>query len=190
VGASAALRLRWLLAVLAIIVVLTGGWPLVSTTVANLRPLVAGTTVTIGPSAVSSGRITVGPGWSVLSSSTNPHQSYLFGRGAVRLSVRYVRLTRTGDRRGLWRALRQMLRLGYPGLTPGRPRPIVVADGNRGLIGQLSGRGRSGKAAVVAAPAAPFAIEMIMVGPSSSNALQLAVGLPVLRSLRFPAAAR
>jgi hypothetical protein len=190
VGTSAALRLRWLLAVLATILVLTAGWPLISTTVAGLRPLIAGATVTVGPSATSSGRITVGPGWSVLTSSTNPHEYYSFGRGAVRLLVRYVRLTRAGDRRQLWQGMRQMLRVGYPGLTPGRPRPIIVADGSRGLIAHLSGPGRSGKAAVVAAPAAPFAIEIVMVGPSSASAVLVAVGLPVLRSLRFPAATR
>ncbi|MGH3303097.1 MAG: hypothetical protein ACRDOK_15730 [Streptosporangiaceae bacterium] len=189
-GPGAGLRLRWLLAVLAVIVVLTAGWPLVGSTVAGHRPLAAGTTITVGPTAASSGRVTVGPGWSVMTASTNPHWYYSIARGPLRMSVRYVSLARAGEPGALWRGLRQILRIGNPGVTPGRPRQLTTADGSRGLIAALSGPGRTGQAAVVAAPARPFAIEMIMTGPSRTARAVRAAGMPIIRSLRLPAAAR
>jgi hypothetical protein len=182
-------RLRWLLAVLAVIVTLTAGWPLVSTTVAGDRPLAAGTTVTVGPSRASSGRVTVGPGWSVLTARSDPNRSYSLARGALRLSVRYVSLVSPPAQASLWRGLRQVLRIGNPGLTPGRPRVFTTSDGSQGLIAFLSGPGRTGQAAALAAPDGTFAIEMIMLGPPGTARVMRSAGLPVLRSLRFPAAA-
>lgn len=125
-----------------------------------------------------------------MTASSNPQQYYLFGRGAVRLSVRYVSLATPGERAMLWQGLRQLLRIGNPGVTPGRLEVMTTADGNRGLIATLSGPGRTGRAAVVAAPSGSFAIEMIMLGPSSTAPVIRTSGLPVMRSLRFPAAAR
>lgn len=187
---GAGLRLRWLLGVLAVIVVLTAGWPLVSATVAGHRPLAAGTTITVGPTASSSGRVTVGPGWSVMTANSNPKQYYAIDRGPVRLSVRFVRLARTGQSGPLWRGLLQILRIGSPGVTPGRPQVITTADGGRGVIAALSGPGRIGRAVVVAAPDRPYAIEMIMLGPASTLQAMHASGMPIIRSLRFPAATR
>jgi hypothetical protein len=176
--------------VLAVIVLLTAGWPLVSSTVAGHRPLAAGATLTVGPSATDSGRVTVGPGWSVLTANSNPHQYYSRSRGQVRLSVRYVGLARLGQQGQLWRGLRQILRIGSPGVTAGRPRPFTTAGGGRGLMADLAAPGRTGRAAVVTAPARPFAIELIMLGPASSAAAMQHSGLPIMRSLRFPVAAR
>jgi hypothetical protein len=189
-GSSARSRLRWLFVVLAVIGLLTAGWPLISTTVAGHRPLAADTTVRIGPTAADSGRVTVGAGWSVLTANTNPDEFYSFSRGALRLQVRYVSLPRRGDNGPLMQGMRQILRIGFPGVTPGRPHVITTADGSHGLIAVLSGPRQTGQAAVVVAPARAYAIEMIMLGPpSTARAIQTA-GLPVIRSLRFPAAAR
>jgi hypothetical protein len=174
--------------VLAVITLLTAGWPLISDTVAGHRPIPAGTTITVGPTAAESGRVTVGPGWSVLTANSDPRQYYSFGRGALQLSVRYVSLSRPGENGPLIRGMRQILRISNLGVTAGRPRTITTADGSRGLIAVLSGPGRTGQAAVVVAPARAFAIEMVMVGPPSTLGAIHAAGLPVIRSLRFPAA--
>jgi hypothetical protein len=176
--------------VLAVIVVLTAGWPLVSATVAGHQPVAAGTTVTVGPSGTESGRVTVGPGWSVLTASSNPQQYYSFSRGALRLTVRYVSLARVGERGPLFKGMRQILRIGYPGVTAGRPQVLITAAGDHGLTASLSGAGHTGQAAVVAAPTQPFAIEMVLLGPPSTVRAVRAAGLPVIRSLRFPAAPR
>jgi hypothetical protein len=176
--------------VLAVIVVLTAGWPLVSSTVAGHRPLAAGTTVTVGPSAAESGRVRVGPGWSVLTANSNPQRFYSLSRGALRLSVRYVSLAGIGARAPLMQGMRQLLRIGYPGVRAGRPQVLRTAAGGRGLMVLLSGAGRTGRAAVVASPDRAFAIEMVLVGPSSTVRAIETAGLPVVRSLRFPAAAR
>jgi hypothetical protein len=186
---GASLRLRWLLGVLAVIVVLTAGWPLVSSTVTGHRPIAAGTTITVGPTASSAGRVTVGPGWSVTTANSNPKQYYAIARGPVRLSIRFVRLARTGQPGPLWRGLRQILRIDSPGVTPGRPQVITTADGRRGIIAALSGPGRIGRAVVVAAPARPFAIEMIVLGPPGTLRAMHASGMPIIRSLRFPVTA-
>jgi hypothetical protein len=176
--------------VLAVIVVLTAGWPLVSATVAGHRPVAAGTTVAVGPSGTESGRVTLGPGWSGLTASSNPRQYYSFSRGALRLSVRYVGLARVGERGPLFRGMRQILRLGYPGVTAGRPEVLITAAGDSGLTASLAGAGRTGQAAVVAAPTQPFAIEMVVLGPPNTARAVQAAGLPVIRSLRFPAEPR
>lgn len=175
---------------LAVIVLLTAGWPLISTMVAGHRPLAADTTVAVGPTSASSGRVTVGAGWSLLTANTNPEEYYSFGRGALQLQVRYVSLLRPGDNGPLLRGMRQILRIGIPGIVAGRPRVITSADGSRGLIAVLSGPHRTGQAAVFAAPAGAFAIEMIMLGPPSTARAIHDAGLPVIRSLRFPRAAR
>ena len=174
---------------LAVIAVLTAGWPLVSSAVAGHRPLAAGTTVTIGPSAAESGRVTVGPGWSVLTASSNPQRYYLFSHGALRLSVRYVGLFQPAEGEQLLQGMRELLRIGHPGVRPGRPRVISTVDGRRGLTALLSGPGQTGQAAVFLAPTRVFAIEMILLGPSSAASTIRAAGVPVLQSLRFPAAA-
>jgi hypothetical protein len=176
--------------VLGVIVVLTAGWPLVSMAVADHRPLAAGATVTVGPSAAESGRVTVGPGWSVLSANSNPRQFYSFARGGLRLSVRYVSLAGIGERARLLQGMRELLRIGDPGVTAGRPRALTTVDGSRGLIATLSGPDRTGRAAVVVSPARAFAIEMVLLGPPSTVRAIEAAGLPVIESLRFPAAAR
>jgi hypothetical protein len=176
--------------VLAVIVVLTAGWPLVSTTVAGHRPLAGGTSVTVGPTAAESGRVTVGPGWSVLTANSNPQQFYSLGRGALRLSVRYVSLPSSTGPGQLWRGLRQVLRVGNPGVMVGRLQVITTLNGSRGLTAVLSGAGHTGQAAVFPAPTGRFAIEMIMLGPPGTAPAMRAVGVPVLRSLRFPAARR
>ncbi len=175
---------------LAVIVVLTAGWPLVSSTVAGHRPLAAGKAITVGPTTQDSGRVTVGRGWSVLTASSNPEQYYLFSRGALQLSVRYVSLPRSGEQGPLLRGMRQVLRIGNPGVRPGPPLAFVTADGSKGLMTVLYGPGRTGRAAVVAAPTRPFAIEMVLLGPPSAMRAIVAFGLPVLTSLRFSAAAR
>lgn len=175
---------------LAVIVVLTAGWPLVSTAVAGHRPLAAGATVRVGPTVAESGRVTVGPGWSVLTASTDPRQFYSLRRGALRLSVRYVYVTSAAGPGQLWQGLRQLLRVGNPGVTPGRPQVITTVDGSRGLTAALSGAGQTGRAAVFAAPTGRFAIEMIMLGPPSTAPAMRIAGLAVLHSLRFPAARR
>jgi hypothetical protein len=176
--------------VLAVIVALTAGWPLVSAMVSGNRPLAPGTTVTVGPSAADSGRVTVGRGWSVLTANTNPRQFYSLGHGALRLSVRYVspiKLARPGE---LWQGLRQMMRVANPGVSPGRLQVITTRAGDRGLTAALSGHGQTGRAAVFPAPARRFAIEMIMIGPPSTARTIRTAGLPILESLHFPAAAR
>jgi hypothetical protein len=171
--------------VLAVIVILTAGWPLVSATVTGHHPLADGATIAVGPTSASAGHVTVGPGWSVMTASSNPQHFYSLGHGAVQMSIRYVSLA--GEQDQLWPGLRQILRIVDPGVALGQPRPVTTADGSRGLVADLSGSGRAGEAQVVAAPARTFAIEMILVAPSSTAQAMRAAGRPVLRSLRLGA---
>ena len=84
------LRLRWLVIVVAVMALLTAGWPLLNIAVANRHPLAAGARLTVGTSPSNSAVVTVGAGWSLLSEQSNPMQGYLLQRGRVELSITHV----------------------------------------------------------------------------------------------------
>src|SRR5215469_15692950 len=95
-GPAAALRgsvrLRWLAIIIAVMAVLTAGWPLVSRVVSDHRHLAAGTRLKLGTSQQSSATVTVGPGWTMLTGESNPRQIYLIDRGLVHMTIAYAAL--------------------------------------------------------------------------------------------------
>lgn len=179
-------RLRWLLAVIVVMALLTAGWPLVSSTVASQRPLAAGSRLTVGPGHGRSATVTVGPGWFLQSGSSDPRRGYSLQHGPVRLSIFFVALA-SGQTPLLPAGLRRMVRLGYPGVVLGELQPITTAGGYRGLTGKLSDGGRAGVAAIFPGPARAFAIEMITMAPRRAARTVQTVARPIVLSLRFPA---
>lgn len=181
------LRLRWLLIVVAVMAVLTAGWPLLNMAVANRRPLAAGSHLTVGTGPSSSAVITVGPGWSLLSAQSNPMLGYVLQHGQIQLSINHVALVAGNQVPRLWRGLREILALSDPGVRLTRPVLIMRDHKLRAITGAIIGTRLVGSASIVPGPSRQFGIEMIALAPRGTNAARRLLAIMVMRSLRFPA---
>jgi hypothetical protein len=114
-SASPRARLRWLLIVVAVMVLLTAGWPLLNGLVADRQKLLAGTSLRVGPSGPDSASVRVGPGWTLQPAETDPRQRYVLRRGAVAVSIDYLSLIGThraaGQAAGVWGGLRRVFQV-------------------------------------------------------------------------------
>jgi hypothetical protein len=184
-------RLRWLLAVVSVMALLTAGWPLLNTAVSDKLPLTRGAALRIGPGGPNSATLRVGPGWSLRPAESNQARGYSLRRGAASLSIAYVTLAERSEAPLLWDGLRAILRIRSPGLRLGSPAAITSIQGRAGLTGTLTSRGAAGAAAIFVGPAGTFAIEVIGLAPwSPGGAAAIAAIRIVIRSLVFPAAPR
>lgn len=184
------LRLRWLIAVVAVMVVLTAGWPLLNLAVSDRQALKPGTRLVIGAGAASSARITVGPGWAMAPAQSNPQLGYHLDRGPVSLAADYVALQAGTSRSQLWAGLRSALRVDQPGASLGKPRTVISAQGRTGLAGTVVTGNRSGTVTIFPAPSGKFAIEMLLLAPQGTGQANLATAQRIVRSVLFPAARR
>jgi hypothetical protein len=182
--------LRWLIIVVAVIVVVTVGWPVVSLAVSDDHPVAAGQPLTIGPDSALSATFTPGRDWVVRSAETDPILHWSLSDGAVDVAVVYVMVISPSQVGRLWPGLQSDLRLGDGSARLGRPAGITSAAGSSGLTGTLTANDRAGQAAVFAGPSGKFAIEIVSVAPVQDGAAARAAAALVARSLRFPAAAQ
>lgn len=179
--------MRWLVAVVAVMVVLTAGWPLINSEVSNRHALPPGTRLTVGPGHGMSGQITVGPGWSLLSAGSDQLHVYSLRNRVVELDVDYVGLVNIAQMRQLWAGLRELLKVRYAGVYLG-PRSVTTsANGRIGMTRALSGAHRTGLVTVFVGPSRRFAVEMIMLVPRGARYALLVPGLKIIRSMQFPA---
>jgi hypothetical protein len=183
-------RIRELVLVVAVIAALTAGWPLINLAVSDRQPVPAGRTMSVGPNTAHSASFTVGPGWSIQSSATNPRLGYVLRHGAEEMSLMYVALAGPAQLPALWSGLRKILRLGDSAARLGKPAPITSARGREGLTGLLTEDGRRGRATIYQAPVGNFAIEMVSLGPRGAPPAGLAAALRVTLSIMFPAEPR
>jgi len=144
---------------------LTAGWPLLSMSVSNHQVLLAHTKLTIGPGNGNAARFTVGPGWSLVPSKTDPRLDYSFRRGHVGMTVSYVALNSRARPVQLWPGFRNVLRLTYPGTKLGQPAVIPMAPDRLGAIGSLSGNREHGFGTIFTSKSRNFAVEMIVLAP-------------------------
>ena len=182
--------LRSLIIVLAVIVALTVGWPVVSRAVSDDQPVAAGQPLTIGPAGSHSATFTPGPDWAVHSAETNTVESWRLSHGPVDLTVAYVTLLSRSQAWRLWAGLQRTLLLGDASARLGRPATFTSADGGQGLTGTVTANDLAGQAAVFVGPDADFAIEIVSAAPVDDRAAAQAATALVARSLRFPAAAK
>jgi hypothetical protein len=191
-GAAAAprgsLRLRWLVIVVAIMAVLTAGWPLLNLAVSDNSRVAANTRLSVGPSHKNSAQVTVGPGWQMQSDETDPHTAYSLRRGGVTMSIVYVDLLSRSDVDGLWRGLGQLLRISHPGTSLSAPRRITSVHGLPGDAGLVTSPTVRGTAAVFANRPRQYAIEMVIIGSRGTPLANLIAAQRIMRSLLFPAA--
>jgi hypothetical protein len=178
------LRLRWLVIVVAVMAVLTAGWPLLNTSVANRHPLAAGSRLTVGTSP-SSGVVTVGAGWSLLSDQSNPTQGYLLQRGNLQLSITHVGLLNRVQLPQMRRGLMRILSVSNPGIRFSKPAFITTRDGLRAITTVVTGGRQIGTATIVRGPSGTFGIVMLALAPRGTSGALHAAAARVMVSLRF-----
>src|SRR5258708_2103113 len=177
-------RLRWLLAVVTVMALLTAGWPLLNSAVSDNLLLSRGAALRIGPGGPNSATLRVGQGWSLRPAESDPARGYSLRRGAASLSIAYVSLAERSQAPLLWDGLRAILRIRNPGLRLGSPEAMTSRQGRPGLTGALTSRGAAGAATIFVGPAGTFAIEMIVLAPRSpGGAAALAAIRIFVRSL-------
>jgi hypothetical protein len=173
--------------IVAIMAVLTAGWPLVNAAVANKQPLAAHSRLTVGSGAGSAAVVTVGPGWSMLAQESNPYQIYLLSRGAVELSILHVNLVNRNQVRQLWAGLRRILSVSDPGIRLGPPH-VRTVHGLRAITGLMSSSQKVGTATIYPAPSRQVAVEMLVFAPRGTSAAIRAAASQIVSSLRFAVA--
>jgi hypothetical protein len=183
-------RVRWLIAVVAVMAVLTAGWPLVSLAVSDNQPAAAGRPLTVGPDSTHSALFTPGRGWVVRSAETDPKQAWVLRRGPADVSVTYVTLISHPPVEQVWLGLQDILRVDSPSAHLGKPALVANPRGGKGLTGTVTENGRAGQAAIFPGPTGDFAIEIVAAAPAQDSPVARAAAVQVVRSLRFPAASR
>ena len=182
-------RLRWLLTVVAVMTVLTAGWPLLNSAVSDNLPLAQGAAIRIGAAGAHSAVVRVDRGWSLRPAESNPTQGYLLHRGAATVSIAYVSLASRSQAPRLWDGLRAILRLRSPALKIGEPTVITSRQGRAGLTGAVASRNTAGAATIFVGPSGTFAIRLIVLVPRNARgAAALAATGKLVRSVVFPAA--
>jgi hypothetical protein len=174
------LRLRWLVIVVAVMAVLTAGWPLLNMTVANRHPLAAGR-LTVG-TRPSTGVVTVGPGWSLLSAQSNPAQGYLIQRGNLQLSITHVGLLNREQLPEMWRGLMRILSVSNPGIRFSKPA-FITRHGVRAITSVVTDKRQIGTATIVRGPSGTFGIEMLALAPRGTSGALHAAAARVMASL-------
>jgi hypothetical protein len=172
--------------VIIVMATLTAGWPLLNRAVSDRQRIAPDSTLILGPSQSAAAAITVGPGWSLVTSQTDPHEDYALRRGVVALTMTYVSLLNGRQVTDLWAGLRMILKISHPGVSLGPPAAFTTSSGRRGLIGTLSSPAIFGTATVVAAPRHGFAVEMILIAPRHVTRLNLIAAHQIIRSLHMP----
>ncbi|MGC0416655.1 hypothetical protein [Embleya sp. AB8] len=180
-------RARWWgpLAVVAVLVLLVGGWSLIDSAIAGDKGIRAGTVFRVGPDDRHYAWFRVGPGWTLDQAATTPSQVFVLRHGDVDLSVAYLSLPRTEDADALWTGLRDTVRVADRHARLGAAGPTIAAAGARGLVGTLTQSGDIGRAVIYPGPGNTFAIRLIALAPPATAAAQWPPVQDVLRSLTF-----
>jgi len=169
---------------------LTAGWPLLDSAVANRQPLATGAKVTVGPGPGSSATVTVGPGWYLQPAESNPALVYILRRGAVLLLIRRVSLVDRQQVSRIWLGMRLMLSVTRPGSMLSGPVSITTAHRFKALTGRITALMFTGIATVVPGPSGDFAVAMMALAPRGTNPALLAAAHQVMTSVTFVKADR
>ncbi len=169
---------------------LTAGWPLVDTAVANRQPLAAGSRLAIGSGAGNSAVFTVGRGWSLAPEQSDPNQGYLLRRSAVEVSILRVNLVNRSQAQHLWAGLRQILAVSSAGVRVGRVMYVRAPGGILRSTGVIATAQKVGTATIALAPSRQFAVVILVLAPRGTRLAMRAAGARIVRSLRFTAVRR
>jgi len=184
-AASPRVRIRWLVAVVTVMALLTAGWPLLNKIVADSRPLAAGTSLTIHPGGAVSARMGIGRGWRMMPAESNPRQRYLLRAGPAMLTVSAASLPAPVSDAELWAGMRQLLRLTHSGARVGGMTPFISTTGQAGIAGPFAVGAEAGTAIVFIAPADTATLQVVVLAPrSDADRVQAATRL-LIRSVTF-----
>jgi len=189
-SASPRARLRWLLIVVAVMVLLTAGWPLLNALVPGKQRLAADALLRVGPDGPKSASVRVGPGWILRPADSDPRQGYQLRRGVVTAFIGYVSLIGTYHAAGLWNGLRRALQVTNPGVRLGKPVPVTSGQHRPGLSASATGTRSNGAVTFLVGPSGTYAIELVVLAPRYARSAATAASLLLIRSLRFPAVGR
>jgi hypothetical protein len=183
--ASPRVRIRWLVAVVAIMVLLTAGWPLLDQIVADSRPLAAGTSLTIGPGGAATAKMSIGRGWRLMPAESNPRQQYLLRAGPALMTVSAAALPGPASDAELWAGMQQVLRVSHSGVRVGRMTPFISTTGQAGITGPVAIGAEAGTATVFIAPADMATLQVVVLAPRSDADRVLAATRLLIRSVTF-----
>ena len=181
---AGSVRVRWLVLVVAVMVGLTAGWPLLNTVVANRQAVAAGPQ-SIGSGPANSGHVKVGHGWTLAPAQSNPRLEMSMSRGPVTMSAAFVRLPAGWHAGQLWAGLGSTLRIRRPGARLGAARVTTNVQGLTGLVGSLVQGDLSGTATIFPAPSRRFAVVMLLLAPRHTRLVDLAGAHKLIRSIQF-----
>jgi len=180
--------------VVAVMILVTAGWPLVSRLLADDQRLAPGTLLKLGPGRDAASLRVPNAGWSLSRSNSDPNRAYVLshrGRGAgrsLKLTASFVDVGDPADVPLLWSGLRKLVAVSDAAGRLGPPRPVRGADGTAGSTGALTSRGRSGTATVWVAADGGSAVEVtVLADAGAGSAAALAAARPLVRSVAFPA---
>ncbi len=191
-GARPGWGFRVLLAVVAVMALLTAGWPLASLAFSDPQPLAPGQTIVIGAGAQYSARFTVGGGWQVRRSLTDPKQVYWLRRRTVGMSVALVPLITSSQAGRLWAGVRSLAQVSSPGSRLIGPRPSSIGPAGQVTTGVITRAGASEWVTIYLSPARKFAVEIFWAarrgrGPDAADRQAVA---RLLSSVVFPGGRR
>jgi len=179
-------RLHLLAIVIGVMALLTAGWPLLNLAISDHRSVAANSSLTVGVSHHSSGTMTLGPGWTMLSAQSDPQDTYSLVRGPTEMVLDYVPLIDPDQIPHLWNGLRRIQQFEHPGSTLSAPVPITSGRGYEGQAGVLGDGNLIGSAAIFPSPSGKFAIEMTVLSTPGSGQQVLATIARSISTLRFP----
>jgi hypothetical protein len=176
---------RGVAVLVAVVVLVTAVWPLASAALPDGQPLAAGRVLVIGPDRGHSARFTVGRGWSMLASQSDPTQGYSLRQGDMTVTVGYVSLLGRGQAGQLWAGLRRIVQSDHSGSRLGPMRVIRVSQTVTEDTGYLAEGAMAGEAAVLPDLLEVYAIEVTILAPAGADTARLRAAERVIRSLRF-----
>jgi hypothetical protein len=182
--ASPLVRVRWLVAVIAVMALLTAGWPLLNRTVSDSR-LAAGQSLTIGPVGAMKARMTTGRGWRLMPAESNARQRYVLRAGPAQLTLATVSLPAGTTNASLWAGLRHLLRISHSRVTMGSMTAITSQTGRAGFSSRIAVGRNAGTVTVFVAPTGTLALEIVFLAPRDAIDQVVADTSRLARSVTF-----
>src|SRR3954454_7640089 len=184
---AASRRTRWWgpLAVVVVLALFSGGWPLIDSLISADQRVRAGTVFRVGPGSDDYAWFRVGAGWTLDRAATTPSRRFVLRREGVDLSIAYLSLPRAEDADNLWTGLRDTVRVADAHARLGPPQSLVADAGAAGVFATLVQAGDTGRAAILRGPQDAFAIRLIALAPPGTPDPVWLPARDVMRSLTF-----
>lgn len=179
-------RRAWpvVVAVLALMGLLAGGWTLVGSWLPDGEALPADVGLRLGPDPDDAALLPLaGAEWRLSRSASNPDQQYALRHGTVALEATYVQLAEPADADELWDGLRKLGELSDA--TIGAPAPVAGTGGLTGESAPLAEDGLTGTVTAFVHPDRTYAIVLKELGRAGASAADRAAVRQAVHGLSF-----